>query len=170
MDYHDYIRTHVTGPAGMINTDCYNNDRPVPNLASGYFWNDDEDSIRTSNIFVHSARGSAAGGGYSTVEDLNRFANALMDGTLLPMDLVDTLTTVKIERGPGGGYAFLFGDSRENGHRYVGHGGGAPGINADLKIFTDLGFTITAMGNYDEGASAVTHYALDLIVHGRDAK
>jgi CubicO group peptidase (beta-lactamase class C family) len=35
-DYYDYIREHICQPAGMINTDCYEMDTPVPNLAIGY--------------------------------------------------------------------------------------------------------------------------------------
>ena len=31
----DYIRAHVTGPAGMPDTDCYDMDEPVENLAIG---------------------------------------------------------------------------------------------------------------------------------------
>ena len=78
LDYHDYIRKYVTGPAGMINTDCFHVDDVIPNLAQGYYWDNDANALR-SNIFAHSARGSAAGGGFSTVEDLQRFARALYD-------------------------------------------------------------------------------------------
>ena len=166
LDYHDYIREYVTGPAGMINTDCFHADDVIPNLAQGYFWNDETNAYR-SNIFAHSARGSAAGGGFSTVEDLQRFAKSLYDGTLLSADMVDIYTSGKVEMGPGDKYAYLIGDSRQDGHRTVGHGGGAPGINADLKIFTDLGFTVAAMSNYDGAANAITTYATRLITHKR---
>ncbi|MCH9032029.1 MAG: beta-lactamase family protein [candidate division Zixibacteria bacterium] len=166
LDYHDYIRKYVTGPAGMINTDCYNVDDIVPNLAQGYYWNNETNSYR-SNIFAHSARGSAAGGGFSTVEDLQRFAKSLYDGTLLSTDMVDIYTTGKVDNGPEDKYAYLIGDSRHEGHRTVGHGGGAPGINADLKIFTDLGFTVAAMSDCDEAANAITNHASRLIAHNR---
>ena len=51
----------------------------------------------------------------------------------------------------------------------VGHGGGAPGINADLKFFTGLGYVITVMTNYSEAANAVSTFATRLIVHNRPA-
>ncbi|MCX5753113.1 MAG: serine hydrolase [Candidatus Krumholzibacteria bacterium] len=35
-DYFDYVRAHVTGPAGMKNTDCYELDLVNENLAVGY--------------------------------------------------------------------------------------------------------------------------------------
>jgi len=168
MDYHDYIRKYVTGPAGMINTDCYHVDEIVPNLAQGYYWDDETSSLR-SNIFLHSARGSAAGGGFSTVEDLQRFAIALYNGTLLSDDMLETYTTGKVDMGPSMKYAYLIGDSQRDGHRIVGHNGGAPGINAEMKIFTDLGFTVAAMGNYDGGSFEIVQHAVRLISHKRNA-
>src|SRR5262249_3882340 len=36
MDYFEYIRQNVTGPAGMTGTDCYELDKVNPNLAVGY--------------------------------------------------------------------------------------------------------------------------------------
>ena len=166
LDYHDYIRKYVTGPAGMINTDCYHVDDLIPNLAQGYYWDNDANALR-SNIFAHSARGSAAGGGFSTVEDLQRFAKALYDGTLLSQEMLEIYTAGKVEFGSEGKYAYLISDDLQDGHRTVGHDGGAPGISADLKIFTDLGFTITAMSNYDHVAMAITTYAARLITHNR---
>ncbi len=166
MDYHDYIRKHVTGPAGMVNTDCYHADDVIPNLAQGYFWNGETNSFR-SNTFAHPARGSAAGGGFSTVEDLQRFSKAIYDGTLLSPEMVEVYTTGKVEMGPGDKYGYLIGDSRRDGHRTVGHNGGAPGISADMIIFTDLGITVTAMSNYDFAASAIASYATRLITHER---
>ena len=83
--------------------------------------------------------------------------------------MVEIYTTGKVETGPDDKYAYLISDSRWEGHRTIGHSGGAPGINADLKIFTDLGYTVTAMSNYDEAASAITRYATQLIIHKRPA-
>ena len=166
LDYHDYIRKYVTGPAGMINTDCYHVDDVIPNLAQGYYWDNDANALR-SNIFAHSARGSAAGGGFSTVADLQRFSKALYDGTLLSKEMLKIYTTGKVDFGPGDRYAYLISDAIWEGHRTVGHNGGAPGINADLKIFTDIGFTVTAMSNVDQAANAITTYAARLITHKR---
>lgn len=72
--YFEYVRENVAKPAGMINTDCYDMDRPIENLALGYIKEpatDDQPEWR-SNIFMHVAKGGPAGGGYSTVEDLLR--------------------------------------------------------------------------------------------------
>ncbi|MFC1701812.1 hypothetical protein ACFL1J_03585 [Pseudomonadota bacterium] len=65
------------------------------------------------------------------------------------------MTTVKVQQGPAGGYAYLFGDFRVNGQRYIGHSGGAPGINAEFSVFPDSGYTIVVLSNTDFNASPV---------------
>ena len=73
-------------------------------------------------------RGTAAGGGYSTVGDLARFADALTSHELLTPASTELLVTGKIDLGYGLKYAFGFLDSRdEEGNGSVGHGGGSPG-------------------------------------------
>jgi D-alanyl-D-alanine carboxypeptidase len=35
-----------------------------------------------------------------------------------------------------------------DGQRVVGHGGGAPGMNCDLRMYWDSGFTVIVMSNF----------------------
>ena len=158
-DYYTYVREHIYEPAGMINSGCFPVDEPTPNLAVGYTHmgydgSMEKDRWRT-NYYMHAVKGGPAGGGYSTVEDLLAFATALKNHVLLNEAYTDTVITGKVETGPGDKYAYLFGDKRENGHRIVGHGGGAPGINAMLDIYWDDGYTVAVMANYDRAASTV---------------
>ncbi len=103
-DYFDYIRERIAGPAGMTNTDAYELDRVNKNLAVGY------EAERTprgveyrNNVFMHVIRGGPAGGGYSTVGDLTRFAEALKSGKLVSKEGVRVLTTPKPELSSGFG-------------------------------------------------------------------
>jgi len=160
-DYYDYIREHISKPAGMINTDCYEMDTPVPNLAIGYTKMDYEgnrspDGRWHNNLFMHVVKGGPAGGGFSTVEDLLNFDIALRSNKLISKESFDTLTTGKTQRGPGTMYAYLFQDKMVNGQRIIGHGGGAPGINANLDMYLDTGYTVAVMSNYDGAAIRVS--------------
>lgn len=84
ISYYDYVREHVFRPAGMTNTDSYALDEIVPNRAVGWTTEGGNGSDkRHANIYTLPARGSAAGGGYSTTDDLRRFILALRDGKLL---------------------------------------------------------------------------------------
>ena len=167
MSYDEYIRKNITGPAGMINTDCYEVDRPTPNLAIGYTKMSPDGSRGDTwynNLFMHAAKGGPAGGGYSTVEDLLRFDLALHSDLLLDKEHFDIVTTGKVDMGPDHKYAYLFGDRLENGHRVIGHNGGAPGINAELNIYLDLGYTVAVMSNYDHAASTIADRIDRLII------
>jgi CubicO group peptidase (beta-lactamase class C family) len=168
MDYHDYVRENIYKPAGMINTDCYHMDRPVPNLAIGYTKTDHDDR-RTdewhNNLFMHSARGGPAGGGFSTVEDLLNFDIALRNFQLLDDEHINLITTGKEEMGgPDMMYGYLFGVKTENGQRIIGHSGGAPGISAILDMYFDSGYTVAVMGNYDGTASMVARKIRTLLM------
>ena len=57
-------------------------------------------------------------------------------------------------------YAYGFSEEVVNGHRIVGHGGGFPGINSQLDIYSDLGYDVAVASNYDPPAA--THIASKL--------
>ena len=74
-NYYDYVKQHIFEPAGMKDSDWYLLSEPTPNRAEGY--TEEDGGGRHSNRGTLPARGSSAGGGYSTAPDLLRFANAL---------------------------------------------------------------------------------------------
>jgi D-alanyl-D-alanine carboxypeptidase len=92
-------------------------------------------------------------GGYSTVEDLLRFANALQGHKLLNADYTELLTTGTVDT-PRGRYGYGLGDQIINGTRCFGHGGGAPGMNGDLEICPGPGYVIAVLANIDPPAAA----------------
>jgi D-alanyl-D-alanine carboxypeptidase len=153
-DYYDYVREHIFKPAGMNSTDSLPEDQAVPGRSVGYTkMNDKREWL--PNLDTLPYRGTSAGGGYSTVEDLLAFANALQNHKLLDAKYVDLLTTGKVER-PGGGskYGYGFGDEvSADGVRCFGHGGGAPGMNGDLKICPQSGYVIAVLANLDPQAA-----------------
>jgi CubicO group peptidase (beta-lactamase class C family) len=166
-DYYTYVREHVYGPAGMTNTDSYERDATVPNLATGYMIplpDSPRDltpeialSPRQSNIDTLGFKGSPAGGGYSTVQDLARFHTALWGHTFVGAELTERITTGVVDApfGPGVKYGYGFMDDRSGEVRIVGHGGGAPGINANLDMYPDLGLAVAVLSNYDGAAQIV---------------
>ncbi|MFC2097356.1 serine hydrolase domain-containing protein [Bacteroidota bacterium] len=155
LSYDEYIRRNVTGPAGMSDTDCFDKSIPVDNLAEGYTdgrplgRNYDPRHINISNPL----KGGPAGGGYSTVEDLLKFDIALRSNKLLDKEHFALMTTGKTSRNETTKYAYLFQEKFANGHRIIGHNGGAGGINSHLSMYMDLGYTVAIMSNYDPPAA-----------------
>jgi CubicO group peptidase (beta-lactamase class C family) len=164
MDYFDYIRENIYKPAGMVNSDSFEMDRPVPNLAIGYVKRyTPNGSFWRNNIFDHVVKGGPAGGGFSTVEDLLAFAQALRNNKLISKESVELLTSPKPEvNSPNYGYGFTI--SEKGGDRIVGHSGGFTGIRSDLSIFLKSGYTVAIMSNYTSGMTAVKEKITELIL------
>jgi CubicO group peptidase (beta-lactamase class C family) len=159
-NYFDYIRENIYVPAGMKNTDCYEMDYPVENLAIGYSPNQESKYGWQNNFFKHVIKGGPAGGGFSTVRDLLRFARAIQAGKLVSEDSLKILW--KDHMGESYGYGFRVAEG-SNG-KVVGHSGGFPGINANLDIFLDRGYIVAVLSNYDRGASPVAEKISQLLV------
>ena len=153
-NYFDYIRENIYKKAGMTNSDSFDLDTVNTNLAVGYEKDfTDQGTVFRNNIFMHVIKGGPAGGGYSTVHDLLKFANALRDGKLVGKDYVKALTTPKPElNSPGYGYGFIIGANPDT----FGHSGGFPGISSELVMFANSDFTAVVLSNYGTGAPSVT--------------
>lgn len=149
--YYDYVRDHIFKPAGMTSTGSEPEDQAVSDRSVGYTRFLGNDWQR--NVDTLPYRGTSAGGGYSTVEDLFRFATALQTHKLLNAQYTELLTTGKVDTGRGK-YAFGFQDEVINGTRCFGHGGGAPGMNGALQICPGSGYVIVVLANMDPPAAS----------------
>ena len=153
--YYDYVRDHIFKPAGMTATASDPEEQSVPDRSVGYMRGGGDWQPNTDTL---PYRGTSAGGGYSTVEDLLRFATALQAHKLLNAKYTEELTTGKVDAGRGK-YAYGFQDSVVNGTRCFGHGGGAPGMNGMLQICPTSGYVIAVLANMDPpAASRVTDF------------
>ena len=150
--YYDYVRDHIFKPAGMTGTASEPEDQTVADRSVGYT-RFDSPSLRP-NTDTLPYRGTSAGGGYSTVEDLVKFATALQNHKLLNAQYTEMLTTGKTETPGGGKYAYGFQDSTIGGTRCFGHGGGAPGMNGELKICPAPDYVIAVLSNLDPPAAS----------------
>jgi D-alanyl-D-alanine carboxypeptidase len=148
--YYDYVRDHIFKPAGMTGTASEPEEQTVADRSVGYMRGGGDWQPNTDTL---PYRGTSAGGGYSTVEDLLRFATALQTNKLLDAKHTQELTTGKVETGRGK-YAYGFQDSMVNGTRCFGHGGGAPGMNGMLQICPDAGYVIAVLANMDPPAAS----------------
>ena len=146
--YFDFVRERIFEPSGMENTDSYEADMIVGNLASGYTRSGlgrGEGDLR-SNIYSRPAKGSSAGGGYSTVSDLLGFVNALQSNSLLAPEY-----SAWILGGPEPGREDVNDDDSRRGG--VAWAGGAPGINSFLEVGAEGDYTVVVMTNLDPPAA-----------------
>ena len=150
--YYDYVRDHIYKPAGMTGTASEPEEQMVADRSLGY--TTFGGGALRPNTDTLPYRGTSAGGGYSTVEDLLKFATALQTHKLLNAQYTEVLTMGKVETPSGSQYAYGFQDAVVNGLRCFGHGGGAPGMNGELKICPCPEYVIVVLANMDPPAAS----------------
>lgn len=161
-NYFSYIRDHIYAPAGMIHSDSFEMDQPVPNLAIGYKPNRDNETGWTNNLYTHVLKGGPAGGGFSTVEDLHRFSLELTQFKLLSKKFTEELYSPKPElHSLEYGYGFALDGTAED--RIVGHGGGFDGISTNLDIYLDRGYIAVVLSNYSNGSRPIESKVRELL-------
>ncbi|HJQ09896.1 MAG TPA: serine hydrolase [Gemmatimonadaceae bacterium] len=153
--YYDYVRRHIFEPAGMSNTGYWVRGERVANLAIGYTADPSVNGETTPgalplkerrpNTSLLAYRGSSAGGGYSTANDLLKLANALSAHRLLNTAFTDSLLRIR-RTGPG---EFDFD----------GWQGGAEGINTSFYMHS-TGHTLIVLSNYDPPSANVYRAAM----------
>jgi CubicO group peptidase (beta-lactamase class C family) len=149
--YHDYIRRHVFAPAGMTASGAFDLDDPVEDLAVGYYRAPESPYGWRENTMINLVRGIPAGGGYSTVGDLLRFATALQDGRLVSKASLDRLWDAPSGRNYGAGFEV----NRGAVGRAVGHSGLYWGVSTRMRIYLDRGYVAVVLANIDRGAPAL---------------
>ena len=166
-NYFNYVRQHIFEPAGMKNTASYELDQRVPNLAIGYtnmgLTGRSEPGPRKDSTPHLTGRGSSAGGGYSTLDDMLKFGQALIDHKLLNKQYTDIVLSNQMPPGqPPAGYGFF--SVQVNGARAFGNNGGGPGTNSTFSVYPEIGYTVVVMSNYDPpSASKVNGKIRDLL-------
>lgn len=147
-DYYAYVQRHIFAPAGMTATASDLIDDPVENLAIGYTrapasaygWR--ENSIRILR------RGIPAGGGFSTVGDLHRFALALQSNKLISQASLQRLWADEDRDNYAAGF--------EIGHGAVGaaagHSGLDAGVSTRMRLYLDRGYVAVLLANIDRAA------------------
>ena len=150
--YDEHVAASVLAPAGMTATGTAPEDSMVAGRAVGYTRQLVPGSL-VSNAPTLPYRGTPAGGGYSTVGDFARFAVAVRDRQLLDSAHTALLLAGKVETGPGVRYAYGFIDRVVGGRRFVGHSGGAPGMNGQLVFEPNGGYVVVVLSNFDPPAA-----------------
>lgn len=126
-DYYTYVRKHILQPAGMTRTGSFLVDSLPPNTAIGYTRGGEDapsDTPLRPNSRALPGRGSSAGGGYSTAQDLLKFVQALRE-----------------QRIPNGLPAGM------------GIAGGSGGINAIVEGDLPGGYDLVVLANLDPPAA-----------------
>jgi len=141
-DFYTYVADNIFQPAGMTHTGYDDEATLGPGMAVGYRAEgfdgipeqiEEIDGLSlVPNTSPLGTRGTAAGGGYSTVADFAKLDRALRTNILISEDSFST----------------IFGEGFAHGDRNAGIAGGAPGTSTRFLMRPD-GRTIIVFGNKD---------------------
>lgn len=144
--YYDYVQRHIYDPAGMHASGAEPESTSVPHRAIPYTR---QDGRWVEEKRMLPWRGTSAGGSYSTIGDLLRFANALQAGTLInPTSLKAATEPQNVNRWYG--YGFMV--SSDGPDKHFGHEGGAPGMNGVFWIYPSGRYAVIGLSNFDPSA------------------
>lgn len=130
LSYPDLMERWVYTPAGMPHTGDAAMRVVVKGLADGYTLGPTGDLVPAPA--AHPSNKVGAGSAYTTIDDILRFHQALRDGLLLPVAVVDS----------------LFGTSDSAfGRQRMYFGGRGPGYTASIQIYPEEDIVVAALGN-----------------------
>jgi CubicO group peptidase (beta-lactamase class C family) len=89
--------------------------------------------------------GNPAGGGYATAADLFRFARALRGGRLLDARMTQYVVAGTFAEQPRWGFSLR--EQVVGSRRFLGNGGGAPGVNAEFRFEPAGAYTVVVLSN-----------------------
>jgi hypothetical protein len=103
------------------------------------------------------------GGGYSTVDDLARFADGLVANKILRQATTARVLTGYINADYGGRDGYGFETRIANGVKMAGHRGALAGSSNEVEFYPDLGDVLVVLGNTDSGTEAIAAHVRSLV-------
>ena len=149
----EYLKKEIFEPLEMKNTGHFAVDdkySKIPNLAYGYTQAGVTELTLDQQIHWSSKTGHASI--YSTAEDLNKFANALLNKELLSADSWEKVLTSHHGDRVGYGWFISPPDQRKRYHM----SGGSPGFSSYIAVYPDDKLTIIMLSNVRIGVPYFT--------------
>ncbi|MCG9792664.1 serine hydrolase [Flavobacterium algicola] len=147
MPYDSYIKENIFSKANMQNTGNFDIDHIIENEAENYTFSDVYPNQLQKTIFMSAVKGSSAGGGYTTINDLYKFALAFKNNKFLNADYTNFMK--KEPENGSYGYGLQFAGAKGSG--VYGHSGGHFGVGAEWRIFEKQNYTVILLTNKDLG-------------------
>ena len=141
--FEDYLRESIFEPLSMHNSGHYSSlmtDDDIPSLANGYMEKGFTDVTAAPKIHWSVKTGHASI--YSTVEDMRKFADAVLNKELLSKESWDAILT---NHGNGVGYGWFL--SPQEDHKRFQMNGRSPGFSSYFGIYPDDDLIVIMLSN-----------------------
>ena len=131
----------------MLDTGYYELDRLPENCANSYIYDEERREYYT-NIYSVDVKGTGAGGGFTTVLDINKFWSNLLDGKLISNKMLEKMVSVQSSNGSEYyGYGIWLNKIKD--HTYVPYFQGCdPGVSFISSYDIENNTSITVVSNF----------------------
>jgi CubicO group peptidase (beta-lactamase class C family) len=162
--YGEFVRENIFLPLGMNQTGHEDPRRIIEHRATGYTQlpGDPVANVQYREI----VRMYAAGGIYSTTEDLLRWDNSLYSEKLLSRRSIEEMFTPFREMMPGKQYGYGWWKTRKHGRDEWAHGGNAVGFITNIARYPSERVVVIVLSNNEKGSSGKISNALSAITFG----
>lgn len=164
MTYADYMKKHIFDPAGMNNTAVEEIDRHYANKSCLYHHNGRKAKVAKQNDLSNRIPG---GGFYSTLEDVMKFGNALLEGKYIKPETLEMMLQTDSLDYNGNKYGlgwFLYGPAPHEG-LVIGHSGGQSGCTSQLMIIPKSKTVIVVLSNTSGNYPDIANFAVNLTAY-----
>lgn len=162
--YGEFLQENIFTPLEMKQTGYEDPLKIIKNRATGYRYLPGEPIANVP--YAEMIRLYAAGGIYSTTEDLLLWDKALYTEKLLSKKSIDEMFTPFREMYPGKSYAYGWWTSQKFGRTEIAHGGNLAGFITYIARFPSDRVTVIVLSNNGRGSSGKISNVLSAIVFG----
>lgn len=144
-----YLAQNIFLPCEMLDTGYYELDRLPANCANAYIYDETRQEYYT-NIYSVDAKGSGAGGAFTTVLDIDKFWRGLLNGRLLsPRSLYEMLSVQSGDDDNQYGYGIWLKQTAENACQPYFQGSD-PGVSFISSHDREKNLSITLISNFGQ--------------------
>lgn len=150
--FDEYLKNNIFIPIGMTGTGYYELDRLPAGCANAYIYDKVKEEYYT-NIYSVDVKGTGAGGAFTTIEDIEKFWDALFSHKLLPSELTEEMLKVHSGDENDGFYGYGIWLKKEENNTYTPYFQGCdpgvsfitwyrPGENTNITLVSNLGCNV----------------------------
>ena len=150
MPFDQYLQKNVFTPCKMDATGYYEMDRLPAGCANNYIWDEKKQQYYT-NIYSVDAKGTGAGGAFTTVDDIARFWDNLLSFQLLSKEMTNSMLSIQSGNEEDGWYGYgVWLRREEDGSLSPYFQGSDPGVSFISMYQRVEKLLITLVSNYED--------------------
>lgn len=158
-----FLSDNIFKPLGMKNSGFYLDTAKVPNKANTYVRGEyDIENCLKTQVYMTDSAAYAAGGMYSTVDDLYLWHRGLTDGKILKKESLDQMYKQFLPEAPFG-YGVQVNPMHDQ--KCISHTGNMPGVDTYILRYIDEDTCIIILGNVKQTKLFSMEYNLYSILH-----